>query len=280
MARFHPLDQESPMPTAHVNGVDLSYEDVGKGFPVIFGHSLVWDGEMFVHQVKALSEKYRCINVDYRNHGRSGAVLEEWGFHAHVADNIALADHLGIRQAHWIGLSQGGMMAMRLALERPDLVKSLVILDASAEGEEEVNIPQYEMMANAAIEHGPEAVVEGVMPIFFAEAFQKDYPAVSAAYRQKFLRNNPQALKWAVYAVTRRDDVSGKIAQIQAPTLVIVGEQDVATVPAHSHVIQRAIPGARLVTIPGAGHMSPLEKPGPVTAAITDFLRKVDGATS
>ncbi len=267
------------MPIAHVNGVDLSYEDVGKGFPVIFGHSLVWDGEMFVHQVKALSEKYRCINVDYRNHGKSGAVLEAWDFDAHVADNIALAEHLGIRQAHWVGLSQGGMMAMRLALERPDLVKSLVILDSSAEGEEEANKPQYEMMANAAAEHGPEAVVEGVIPIFFAEAFHRDYPEVAAAYREKFLKNDPQALKWAVFAVTRRDDISGKIAKIQAPTLVIVGEEDVATVPEHSRVIQRAIPRAQLVTIPGAGHMSPIEKPEAVTKAIADFLGQVDAGT-
>ncbi|MDP3936687.1 MAG: alpha/beta fold hydrolase [Deltaproteobacteria bacterium] len=264
------------MPTARVNGVDIFYEDVGKGIPVIFGHSLVWDHEMFVHQVKALSGNYRCINVDYRNHGRSGGVHKEWTIHDYVDDNIALAEHLGIKQAHWVGLSQGGMMAMRLALKRPDLVRSLLILDSSAEGEEEANIPNYEMMANMAAEQGPETVVEGVMPIFFAADFNRDQPDQIAAYRKKFIDGNSEALKWAVFAVTRRDDVSKKISAIKAPTLVIVGEQDSATVPAHSELIARSIPGATLVTIPGAGHMSPLEKPEPVNRALSEFLARVD----
>jgi len=264
------------MPTAHVNGLDIYYEDVGKGVPVIFGHSLVWDHEMFVHQVKALSPGYRCINVDYRNHGKSGSVKKEWPLDAYVDDNIALAEHLGISSAHWVGLSQGGMMAMRLALRRPELVRSLVILDSSAEPEEEEKRPQYEMMANMAAEQGAETVVEGVLPIFFAEDFTRDHPDQLAAYRQKFLDNDAEALKWAVFAVTRRDDISKKIAAIQAPTLVIVGEQDIATVPAHSDLIHRAIAGSKLVTIPGAGHMSPLEKPDAANAALTAFLSAVD----
>lgn len=264
------------MPTAHVNGVDINYDDVGKGFPVFFGHSLVWDNEMFVHQVKALSEKYRCINVDYRNHGKSGSVLKEWTLYDYVDDNIALAEHLGIKQAHWVGLSQGGMMNMRLALKRPDLVKSLVILDSSADPEEADNKPQYEMMANMAAEQGPESIIEGILPIFFAEDFGKDYPDVLAAYREKFLKSNGEALKWATFAVTRRDDIAGKISQIKAPTLVIIGEMDAATVPAHSETIHKAIANSQLVPIPRSGHMSPIEKPELVTKAISTFLAKVD----
>jgi pimeloyl-ACP methyl ester carboxylesterase len=127
-----------------------------------------------------------------------------------------------------------------------------------------------------AAEQGPETVVEGVMPIFFAEDFQRDHPDQLAAYRRKFLEGDSAALKWAVFAVTRRDDVSKKIGAIKAPTLVIVGEQDAATLPAHSELIQRSIPGATLVRIPGAGHMSPLEKPEPVNRAIAEFLARVD----
>lgn len=267
------------MPAAHVNGVDIFYEDVGEGFPVIFGHSLVWDHEMFIHQVEALSKSYRCINVDYRNHGKSGAINKEWTIYDYVEDNIALAAHLDIAEAHWVGLSQGGMMAMRLALRRPDLVKSLVILDSSAGPEEEEKRPQYEMMANMAAEQGTETVVEGILPLFFAEDFNKDYPDVHAYYRDKFVSSDANAMKWAVFAVTGRDDISGKIQAIEAPTLVIVGEQDIATMPEHSTFIDRALSHSRLVTIPGAGHMSPLEKPAPVTEAITDFLTKVDAGT-
>ncbi len=267
------------MPTAHVNGVDIFYQDAGEGFPVIFGHSLVWDHEMFVHQVEALSKSYRCINVDYRNHGKSGAINKPWSIYDYVEDNIALAAHLGIKQAHWVGLSQGGMMAMRLALQRPDLVKSLVILDSSAGPEEEEKRSQYEMMANMAAEQGPETVVEGILPIFFAEDFNRDYPDVRAYYRDKFVNSDATAMKWAVFAVTGRDDVSEKIQAIGAPALVIVGEQDIATMPELSTFIDHALPNSRLVTIPGAGHMSPLEKPAPVTKAITDFLAKVDDST-
>ncbi|MFQ5458566.1 MAG: alpha/beta fold hydrolase [Myxococcota bacterium] len=266
------------MPTAQVNGVELFYEDEGEGFPVIFGHSLVWDHEMFVHQVKALSKNYRCINVDYRNHGKSGTVCKEWTLYDYVDDNIALAEHLGIASAHWVGLSQGGMMAMRLALKRPELVRSLVILDSSAAPEDAEKRPQYEMMANMAAEQGSETVVEGVLPIFFAEDFKRDYPDQLAYYREKFIKSDADAMKWAVFAVTGRDDVSDKISAITAPALVIAGEADIATGPARAADIDAALPNSRFVTIPGAGHMAPLEKPGPVTDAIAGFLAEVDAA--
>ncbi len=261
------------MPTAKVNGQNLNYEDTGSGEPVIFLHGLTFSARMWDAQVKALSKRYRCINADFRGHGGtppSGEfTLEDLAEDAH-----GLIAQLGVAPAHVVGLSMGGMVAMRLALAYPGDVRSLVLLDTSADPELPERAPQYEMLANIAREQGLGAVLDAVLPIFFAPRFLARTDEVNV-WRERLAANDREGVYQATLAVARRSDISVDIRRISAPTLVVVGELDDPTPLEKHQAIRDAIVGSELAVIPGSGHMSPLEAPGAVTEAIERFLARV-----
>jgi pimeloyl-ACP methyl ester carboxylesterase len=168
----------------------------------------------------------------------------------------------------------GGFVGMRLAARRPELLRSLILLDTSADPEPKENVPRYRQMGRAARLLGLRPLAPRVMPIIFGRTFMTD-PAREAerrAWQRTLAANNRTGVVRALEGVIERPSVYDEIAGITIPTLVIVGEQDVATVPAKAERIAERIPGARLVTIPDAGHSSPIEQPQAVTAAISAFL--------
>lgn len=263
------------MPTISVNGVEIYYEDVGEGFPVLFLHGLTFDTRMWTDQVAALSKKYRCISLDFRGHGHSATTDTEYSLEQFAEDVRGLLRELGIEQAHVAGLSMGGMVAMRLALAYPEVVRSLVLLDTSADPQDAERASQYETMAQIVKEQGPEAVMQGVIPIFFSPAFIQGQPQKLQAFKEQFRKIDGEGNYRAVLAVTRRRDTREDIKGIGVPTLVIVGEQDLATPVDEAETIHQQIAGSRLEKIAGAGHMTPLEQPEKVTALLEDFLSRV-----
>ena len=264
------------MPTARVNGCDYAYEDRGSGSPVLFAHGLTFDRHMWDPQVEALSGRYRCIAIDFRGHGRSASPPGEYTLEQMAEDVHQLLQGLGVSAAHIVGLSMGGMVAMRLALAHPQVVRSLGLLGTSAEVEVAEHIPQYEGMIQMSLAQGPQAVVDGVVPIMFSQGFIGSQPAKVEAYRQLFLANNVQGVASALYAVTRRRDILDDIAAIKVPTLIIVGEADIATTPEKAQHIQERIASSRLVTIPGAAHMTPIEQPERITELLSQFLAEAE----
>lgn len=167
---------------------------------------------------------------------------------------------------------------MRVALARPELVRSLVLVDTSADAEPPANRPRYRLMRLVAGWFGLRAVVGRLMPILFGPAFLAD-PARAAErdlYRQRLLANHPVGILRAVDGVLAREGLAHRLPALSVPTLVVVGEHDVATPPAKAGALAGAIPGARLVVVPGAGHTATLEAPAQVNAAIAAFLDEVD----
>jgi 3-oxoadipate enol-lactonase len=263
------------MATVTVNSAEIYYEDVGQGFPLLFLHSLAFDGRMWAELVAALSKKYRCINMDFRGHGRSSPPDSECTLEQFAEDVYGLMKELGIEQAHVAGSSLGGMVAMRLALAHPEVVRSLVLLGTSAGPEQAERAHQYEMMARIAREQGPEAIMQGVIPVFFSQAFIEGQPEKLEAFKEQFRNLGREAVYWATLAVTRRCDIREEIRSIRVPTLIIVGEQDLTEPVPEAEAIHRQIVGSRLETIADAGHTTPLEQPEKVTAAIEEFLSQV-----
>jgi len=263
------------MPTATINGAEIYYEDVGQGLPLLFLHALTFDTRMWADQVAALSRKYRCINMDFRGHGRSSMPESEYSLEQFAEDVYGLMKELGIEQAHVAGSSLGGMVAMRLALAHPEVVRSLVLLGSSAQAEQAERAPQYEAMARIAREQGQEAIMQGVIPIFFSQAFIEGQPQKLEAFKEEFRNVNSEGVYRATLAVTRRRDICEEIKSIRAPTLIIVGEQDLAEPVSEAETIQRQIAGSRLEKIAGAGHITCLEEPEKVTALIEEFLSQV-----
>ncbi len=263
------------MPRLEINGTTLHYEEHGSGSEIIvFAHGLLWDGRMFGPQVERLREQYRCITFDFRGQGRSEVASTGYDMDTLAADAAALIEALGCAPCHFAGLSMGGFVGQRLAIHRPELLRSLLLLETSADPEPGENIGRYRLLNFIARWFGLGLVAGRVMPIMFGRTFLED-PA-RAEERQKWQRvltgNHRIGISRAVKGVIERQGVYDQLDRIALPTLILVGDQDVATVPAKSERIHERIAGSKLVVIPGAGHSSTIEEPEAVTRALESFL--------
>jgi 3-oxoadipate enol-lactonase len=263
------------MPSMAVNDTEVYYEDVGQGPPLLFLHGLIFDTRMWSSQVAALSGKYRCISIDFRGHGQSAAPRCQCSLEQLAEDVYKVMGKLTIEQAHVVGLSMGGMVGMRLALAHPEAVRSLLLLDTDAGLEEADRSRQYEAMAQMVRDQGPQSVMEGILPFFFSQSFRQGWPQEMQRFREQFATIDPEGMYWVTLAVTRRRDMRDEIKGIRVPTLIIVGDQDIATTPDKAEAIHQQIAGSRLATIAGAGHMTPIERPEEVTALLAEFLAEV-----
>lgn len=263
------------MPTIEINGARIAYEETGDGpETIVFAHGLLWDGYMFHKQVAALRDRYRCVTFDFRGQGQSEVTRSGYDMDSLTLDAALLIERLGYAPVHYAGLSMGGFVAMRLAARRPELLRSLILMETSAEPEPVRNIPKYRMFYRVARILGPGAVAGRVMPIMFGQTFLND-PARAkerAEWRTRASTNHRVGIGRATEGVVSRKGVTDEIGAITLPTLIIVGDQDVATVPDKARRIHELIAGSRLVVVPGAGHTSTIEEPEAVTAAIEAFL--------
>src|SRR5271168_796735 len=132
------------MAHADVNGQRLYYEDTGSGDDVIvFSHGLFMDHSMFEPQVEAIRDGWRCITWDERAHGATQSTDEPFDYWDMAGDVVGLLDHLGIERAVLAGMSQGGFLSLRAALNEPERVRALVLLDTQAGIEEDEKIQVY-----------------------------------------------------------------------------------------------------------------------------------------
>lgn len=267
------------MPTLPVRDTQLYYEDSGGDGPVVlFSHGLLWSGAMFAAQVEALRADYRCITYDHRGQGQSASPTERSvPIETATDDAIALIEALKLPPLHFCGLSMGGFVGMRIAARRPELLRSLTLMETTADPEPAENVPKYKRLAFVARWFGLSLVATPVMKIMFSRSFLSDpsRTAQVAAWRARLVANRRDIVA-AVYGVIEREGCAELLPRITAPTLILVGEEDVATVPARSERIQRAIAGSTLVRVPAAGHTSSVENPGPINAALRDFLGSVE----
>jgi 3-oxoadipate enol-lactonase len=263
------------MPEVTVNGATLHYDEAGSGpETIVFSHSYLLDGRHFSPQMEFFKARYRCLAFDHRGHGRSQATADGYDVENFFQDAAAFIEATGAAPCHFVGLSTGGFVGLRLALRRPELLKKLVLMDTSADPEPEENLGQYKLMMRVVRLLGWWPVIGRVMPIFFTPKFLKD-PArreTVAFFKSVIQAQDRTAMVKFGRAVFSRASIYDEIDRIKTPTLVVVGEQDRATTPDKARRMAQRIPGARLVTIPEAGHICTLEQADRVNAALDDFL--------
>jgi pimeloyl-ACP methyl ester carboxylesterase len=268
------------MPTVHVNDADVHYTDTGAppGKPdaatVVFGHGLLFSGWMFSHQVEALEDEYRCVTIDWRSQGKSPAARDGHDMDTLTLDLVALLDELGLDTVHYVGLSMGGYVGMRFAARHPHRVRSLVLLDTDAGPEDPEVQTKYRMLANVYRITGPGPLRKQIVPIMFGPTFREHShgQAVIDQWLGQVRKNSKAGMRRAVLGVTERLPVADEIGGIRARTLVAVGADDVATVPAKAEAIAAAIDGAKLEIVPDAGHSSTIEQPEVLTRLIREHL--------
>jgi pimeloyl-ACP methyl ester carboxylesterase len=259
----------------HVNGTSLHYEDTGgDGVPIVFSHGLLWSGRMYAAQVQALRARHRCITYDHRGQGQSPQSPAPYDMETLYGDAVALIEKLSVAPCHFVGLSMGGFIGMRIAARRPELLRSLTLISTAADGEPAKNIPKYRMMALAARVVGYGPLVPRIMKIMFGAAFLTD-PARTAQRRQmedelRALRQAP--MRQALESVVTRRPITGELARIATPTQILHGTDDAAIVMPRARALLSGIKHARFVEIARAGHTPTIEEPAAITAALSEFL--------
>lgn len=235
---------------------------------------------MYAPQIEALRGRYRCIAYDHRGQGRStpgsGRCIS---IETNYRDAVALIEQLGLGACHFVGLSMGGFVGMRLAARRPDLIRSLVLIATAADAEPRANVPKYRMLNAVARAGGLALVAPRVMPIMFGETFLNDESrAAERQLRSRQLSSNRRAVFRAVNGVIERAAVEAELHRIGAPTLVLRGAEDAAIVRDRGRALADGIRGARFVELPTGGHTLTLEEPAAVTRELARFLDEHRGA--
>ena len=264
------------MPRLSVNGIQIHYTDEGEGPETIaFSHGLLWSHEMFRAQIDALKSTYRCIAWDHRGQGQSERpkakihTIEE-----NYEDAVALLEQLQLGPVHFVGLSMGGFVGMRIAARRPDLIRSLTLIATAADAEPAANVPKYRRLSWVVRIFGVINLLarQGV-PIMFGRSFLED-PG-KAQVRDHWiarLKRNPRTIYRAVHGVIERSGVTDELKHITAPTLVLRGDEDVAIAEPRARALAAGIANATYVPVPAAGHSATVEQPERVIEALRDFL--------
>lgn len=265
------------MPKIQINGRSIHYVTAGAGpETIILSHGYLMSHRMFAVQIEKLSETHRVIAFDHRGHGDSGPCQQPFGIYDLVDDATQLIDTLCDGPVHFAGMSTGGYVGLRLLLRRPDLIKTMVLMDTGASAESKDSLRQYNQLLFFVRLVGIRPLLGKVLPLLFGRAFRND-PARRAefqnwkAYIGSLDRTSVRQFGRAIFD---RDDVQEALRAVKSPppTLIMVGAEDIPTPPAMAQELQRIIAGSELMEVPQAGHTSPLEEPAVVTDAISRFL--------
>lgn len=270
------------MPKVRVKDIQMYYEIRGEGFPLLLimgflGNADLWDPLYFIPK---LSGRFKLIMFDNRGAGRTDVSDKEYSIKLFADDAVGLMEALGIKRAHVLGISMGGMIAQELALGHPEKVEKLVLASTYCGGEKAIPIPgeaaQVVIDISAALaEKGKwdEEIARKLMPIVLTQEFIEENPGIVDIAVQLILgAPTPlEALSRQVEAILLGFDVCDRLPQIRAPTLILAGRKDSYIPPENAEIMAKLIPNSKLAYFKNSAHMlqEEMEK---VTDTVLDFL--------
>jgi 3-oxoadipate enol-lactonase len=258
-----------------VNGVNLAVEVRGEGPAILFVHGYPLDRTIWRDQIDSL-EGYRRIAPDLRGMGQSDAPDLGYGMGIYAADLAALLDALGVNEVVLCGLSMGGYVIFEFLRRWRHRVRALILMDTRVEGDSTEGRRARDAAAASARDGGAGAVGGALLPKMLAPGSEERAPELVDRVRRMMAATPVAGMIGALAAMRDRHDNTGLLPTLaDLPTLVLVGEEDALAPPDAARRIATLIPGARLVVIPGAGHLPPVERPSETTAEIREFLRVV-----
>ena len=255
----------------------LTCFDAGKGPVLLLVHGFPLDHRMWSSQLAALAGECRVIAPDLRGFGRTApalAIHDELTME-HQADDLAeLITALAPNEpVTFCGLSMGGYIAWQFWKKHRAKLARLILCDTKAAADSAEAAKGRHDTAGRVLKEGTGFLVESMMPKLLAEETRKNRPEIVAAMKEMMSAASPDGVAAALKGMAARPDMSNWLPQIDVPTLVICGAEDVITPAKEMRPMAEKIPGAKYVEIAAAGHMSPLEKPDEVNAAIRAFMK-------
>jgi 3-oxoadipate enol-lactonase len=255
------------------NGIETNYVIEGEGPWLTMSHSLACNLSMWDEQAKLLARRFKVLRYDTRGHGGSSAPPGPYSLEELADDAKALFDALGIQRTHWVGLSMGGMIGQTFALKYPGFFQSMVLADTTSRRPDNAE-QMWGDRVRTAREQGMEGVVEGTLGRWFTEPYRRTRREVMERIAGD-IRATPVEGFAGCCAAIAKVDVLDRLREIRCPTLVIVGEQDHGTPPEAAKLIQANIPGAELVIIPAAAHLSNIEQAEAFNRALASFYDRI-----
>ncbi|MBS1795929.1 MAG: alpha/beta hydrolase [Acidobacteria bacterium] len=264
--------------TADVGGAKISYELRGRGRTVVLIHGGLADSRVWDEQFKPLAKRFRVLRYDLRGYGKSDFPQREF---SHVDDLYALLKFLKIEKASLVGLSIGGVIAADFALAHPEMVDKLIFVSAGLRGDrspvDAETIAVYKAVQAGEREKAIDLWLDN--PLF---STVKADPALAAKTRLMLADNykywaaveKPVPVRWP------KELTIDHLAEIKAPSLVVVGDRDAPHIRSIAETLNQKIAGARKIVVAGASHHLNLEKPEEFNRLVTDFLAPKDSPTT
>lgn len=238
-------------------------------------HGFPLNQEMWKHQVSELSKTHRVIVPDLRGHGGTEVTKGTVTMAEMAQDVAALMDHLEITTPMSLGgLSMGGYVAFEFYSQFPDRVNKLLLFDTRAVADTETVARARKMMAAQVVVSGASMAADAMLPKLVSQSTKDEQPEIVAELQDVILSTDPEAIAATQRGMAERRDMTAQLSSMDIPTLVLCGSEDTISPPDEMRSIANAMPNAQFVEIANAGHLAPLEQPGPVNEAVCSFLAK------
>jgi pimeloyl-ACP methyl ester carboxylesterase len=251
--------------------------DRGTGPTIVFSHRTMMDRSMFLPQIEALSDDYRTVAYDSR--ARTDRWAGPYDLGDLVEDCRALIDTVADDRVVLAGMSMGGFIALRFAIEYPEYLDGLVLIDTMAVPHTSEEQAEYGTMFERIRDEAtvPDEITETVADLVFGETTHEERPAIVDRWRRRWKTYPGGAVYHEVSSWLTRPSVEEELADVDVPVLIVHGAEDVVLDISRAEPMAEQFPDAVLVRIPEAGHTSNVERPSPVNRAIREHLRSIYG---
>lgn len=268
---------------ANLPSRSVRYLEAGEGRPLIWLHAFPLSAEQWLPELHLVPHGWRVIAPDLRGFRGVGPSFEHVGLeHAsmttHAADVFELMNHLDAERPVVGGLSMGGYVTFALLRKAASRIAGLILADTRATADSAEALAARDRLVEVAQRDGPAGVAREMVPVLLGATTRREQPDLAEALSRLITANSTDGIVAGIRAIKQRPDSTDLLDTITCPTLVICGEEDALIPAAECRALARAIPGAELVAIPGAGHLPNLEAPLLFSKAVREFLATVPPA--
>ncbi|WP_439889179.1 alpha/beta fold hydrolase [Pseudomonas sp. MBLB4123] len=257
------------------DGCQLHYEEYGQGAPLLLVHGLGSSTRDWEYQIPTLAARYRVVALDLRGHGRSDKPRERYSIAGFAEDVAALIEHLQLDKVHLVGISMGGMIGFQLGVDRPELLRSLCIVNSAPEVKARRPGDYLEIAKRWSLSRllSLDTIAKGLGRLLFPRPEQAE---LRRKIEERWPRNDKRAYLASLDAIIGWG-VRERLARITCPTLVISADRDYTPVAQKQAYVDEML-DARLLVIENSRHATPLDQPQCFNSSLLAFLDEVEGA--
>ncbi len=257
----------------HVNGINIHYRIFGPedGVKVMFSNSLATNLAMWDAQIEAMANEYHILCYDKRGHGQSGGFDQDITIKDLADDAVALAQATGFQDAHFCGLSIGGMTGQAIGIFHPGMFRSLALCATTSAIPNKV-LPTWEQRISEALTNGMDGLVAPTLGRWLTQDTQQNQPELVAHVSRMISTTSPKGYAGCSRAIMKLN-YTDQLKSITTPSIIIPGELDPALPVSMSEIIAAHLPGSVMKTVPGAAHLCNIENPEDFNKILIDWIK-------